>query len=138
MRAPEETPQQNGIADRVVRSLKIASVQLLLGVAAQTSQALRTQVTMAWNHVPHTATGIAPAMETTGRSDLQEGHASTAWNRDPQSIDPAARQLNSAMHILNARNAIITDDAKRELVTFVNRNLPDRSREFRPKGSSAQ
>lgn len=42
------------------------------------------------------------------------------------------------MHILNARNAIITADAIRALVTCVNRNLPDSSQEFPPIGPSVQ
>ena len=117
---------------------KISLKQLLLDVTAQPSQALITQVAMARNHCPHTVTGIPPALAVAGRSDLLAGHASTDWGRDPESIDRAARQLNSMRHILNARNAIITDDEKRALATCANRNIPDRSREFPPNGSSVQ
>ena len=138
VRAPKETPQQNGLAERVVRSLKIALKQLLLDRSVMPSQSLVSHVTMARNHFPHTVTGIPPALAMTGRSDLLDGRASTAWNHDPHSVDPAVRQLNSTWHILNARNDIITADAERALVTCGGRNLPDRSQEFRLIGPSVQ
>ena len=112
MRAREETPQRSGIAERVVRSIKMDLAHLLLGVTVQSSKALIAQVTLARNHGPPTVAGIHPALEITGRRDLLEGRAATAWNHDPQSIGPVARHLNSTRNILNARNAIITDDEK--------------------------
>ena len=133
-----ETPQQNGLMERASRSIKIALQQLLLDVNVQPSHALITQVTMARNHSPHTVAGIPPALAMTGRSDLLEWLASTAWNHDPHSIGPVVLQLNSMRRMLNARNAIITADAKRELVTCTNRNLPDRIQIFGPIGSSVQ
>ena len=102
------------------------------------SQSLVTQVTMARNNCPQTVTGIPPALEMTDQSDLLDGRASTAWGPDPHSVDPAVRRLNSTRPILNAGNAIITADAKRALVTCVNRNLPDRIQEFREIRPSVQ
>ena len=102
------------------------------------SQALVAQVTMARNNFPHAVTGIPPALAMTGRGDLLDGRASAAWNHDPHSVDPAVRQLNSMRHILNARNAIIAADAKPALVTCVDRNLPDRGKEFCAIESSVQ
>ena len=136
--APSQAPQQNGLVERVARSLKFALRQLLLDPALQPSQALLTQVTMDRNHVPNTVTGITPALAMTGRSDILAGHASTAWNHDPESIDPAVRQSNAMRNILNARSALIQADANRALATCANRNLPDRSHEFCPVGSSVQ
>ena len=135
---PKETPQQNGLAERVVRSRKIALKQLFLDRSVMSSQALVAQVPMARNHCPRTATGIPPALEMAGRSDLLAGRASTAWNHDAHSVDPEVRQLNSMRHILNARNAIIAADAKPALVTCVDRNLPDRGKEFCAIESSVQ
>ena len=126
-RALKETPQQNGLVEKAVRSIKVAQKQLLLDVNFQPSKAPLTQVAMARNHCPHTGAGNPPALAMNGASDLLEGHAAAAWNRDPHSIDPAVRSMNSMGHILNARNAIIADDATRALVTCANRNLPDRS-----------
>ena len=136
--APKTAPQQNGLAERAVRSIKTATRQLMSGPNMAPSQTILTQVTMARNHVPHTVTGIPPALAMTGRADLLAGHASTAWNHDPQSIDPAVRQTNAMRNIPNARSALIRADAERALVTCANRNLPGRSQEFRPVGSSVQ
>ena len=137
-RAPKETPQQNGLAERLVRSLKIAMGKLLLDMSLRPTHALLTLVTMTRNHVPRTVTGIPPAMATTGRIDLLSLRAAAAWNRDPQSSDPVARQMNSMRNILKPRNAIVTAGARRELATCAHRNLPDGSREFAPVGSSVQ
>ena len=130
VRAPKETPQQNGPVEIVVRRLTIPPKHLLLDVDVQPSQALLTQVTMARNHFPHTVTVIPLALAMTGRSDLLAGRAATARNHDPQSIDRVVRQLNSMRNILNERNAIITAGAKRALATCVNRNLPDIIQEY--------
>ena len=80
----------------------------------------------------------SPAPDMAGRSNLLDEHAVTSWNHDHQSIGPTARQQNSARHILNASNAIITEDATRTIVACFNRDLPDRSREFPPIGPSVQ
>ena len=121
----------------MARSLKNDLEQLLLDMSLRPPQALLTQVTMARNRVHHTVTGAPPSLEMTGRCDFLSGHAD-AWNHDPQSADPAARQLNSMRNILNARNAIVSDGEKRALAKCDNRNLPDRSREFAPVGSLVQ
>ena len=45
--APSQAPQQNGLVERVVRSLKYALRQLMVGPALQPSQYLLTRVAMA-------------------------------------------------------------------------------------------
>ena len=130
VRAPRGTPRQNGIFERVARSLKIALLQLFLDTRAQPSQALIAQVAMERNRFPHTLSReFPPSLAMTGSSDLLAGRAATAWNHDPHSIDPDVRQLNSTPHIFNARNVISAADATRALVSCVDRNLPGRSRE---------
>ena len=97
--APKQTTQQNGQAGKVVRPLKIDIRHLQLGAALMPSQSILTPVDMARNHVPRTAPGIPPALATTGRCDMLAGRASTAWNLDHQSADPAARQANAMRNI---------------------------------------
>ena len=93
---------------------------------------------MARNHVPHTVTGIPPALTMSGRCDLLAGHASTAWPHNPDTVGPAVLQTNAMRHILNERSAVMAADAERTLTTCLQRNLPDRSLEFYPAGSSVQ
>ena len=64
--------------------------------------------TIARNSSPDTIAGIAPALATIGRSDMQAGCAAPIWNHDPESSEEViANQKNSARNILNARNAAI-------------------------------
>ena len=135
---PKETPHQNGLFGSVVCPIGISPMQVLLDMSLHPPQSLLTQVAMTRNHVPHTATGILPEIAMTGRCELLAGHAATAWNHDPLSVDPAVRHVNSIRNIPNARNAIVTEDARRAPITCADRNLPDRSHEFAPVGFSVQ
>ena len=92
--APKSAPLQNGLVARAVRTVKVAIRQLLTNAAVAPSQNVVTLVTTARNHVPHTVTGLPPALEMTGRSDFLAGEASKARNHDRESIDPAVRQSN--------------------------------------------
>ena len=76
-------------------------------------------------------------MAMAGRRDFSAWRAATTWNHGAQSVGPAVCRPNAIRNILDGRNAIITSDEKRELATCAHRNLPGRSREFRPIGPSA-
>ena len=136
--APKSAPHQNGLTERVVRSLKAGIRAILSDSDLRPSQTLLTQAVMARNHVPHSVTGIPPALAMTGRCDLLAGHAATAWSHNPDSTDPAVLQANAMRNILVARTAVMAADADRALKTCLSRNLPDRSHEFYPLGSPVQ
>ena len=136
--APKAAPYQNGLAERVVRSLKEALKAILSDKDEVPSQKNLTQAVMARNHVPHTVTGIPPALAMTGRCDLLAGHAATAWSHNPDTLGPIIQQPNAMRNILNARTAVMVTDAQRTLNTCLQRNLPDRSHSFYPIGSSVQ
>ena len=96
--APQGAPYQNGLCERVVRSLNTELKAILTEEWAQPSQRILAQAVMERNHVPHTATGLPPALEMTGRCDLLAGRAATAWTHGPESVDPAVAQERGNAH----------------------------------------
>ena len=87
---------------------------------------------------PRPSAGIPLPLDMTERYDISGGRAATAWGFGPETLGFAVRQVDSARNIPNARNAIISADAKRALVDCGNRNFPDRSHEFIPVWPLAQ
>ena len=69
------------------------------------------------NHAPHTITGLPPAMEMLGSSDILSGFAQAAFNRNPDSTIPVVKQMNALRNITNARNAVIQADANYAIKT---------------------
>lgn len=76
--APRQTPYQNCLAERAVQSLKSGIEAILPDASLIQSQEVLAQAAIARNHVPHTVTGIPPALAMTGRSDILAVHAATA------------------------------------------------------------
>ena len=136
--APARAPNQNGMLERSFRNLKIAVRAILSDPSMKPGQSVLTLASIARNHVPHSATGIPPALAMTGRADLMDGAASTIFDHDPISGDIIVKQQNGIRNIPNARNAIIMSSARQALKTCINRQLPDRSRTFLPIGSTVQ
>ena len=125
--APRFAPHQNGIAERSTRSLKIAVGNLTTATnTTDPAQDISTQSAIAKNHVPHSVTGIPPAMAMTGRCDILAGHGYTALTHDPNAFDSLIRVTNNMNNILNARNAIIVADASYAIKTMLSRKSPDR------------
>ena len=136
--APKSAPYQNGLAERVARSLNAALKAIPAEDGIQPSQRILTQAVMGRDHVPQTVTGIPPVLEMTGRCDLLAVRACTDWSRNPDTADPAILQANAMRNILNARSAVMAADAERTLITCLQRNMPGRSHEFCPIGASVQ
>ena len=131
-------PYQDGLFERVVRSMETAVRAIMTEEKKLPSHRMLNQAAMARNHVPHTATGLPPALAMAGRCDQLVGHAATSWAHDPASTDPAAAQAGAMRNILNGRTAVLKADANRALTTCINRNLPDRSPHFYPLGATVQ
>ena len=137
--APPNTQSQNGLAERAVRTLKVALKNILSTESRpKISQKYVTMAVIAKNHAPHTITGIPPALAMTGRSDILAGFAQTAFNHNPESTSPVVKQMNSARNIMNARNAVIHADANHAIRTCISRPIKDRSKIFFPLGGSVQ
>ena len=136
--APKAAPYQNGLAERVARSLKDALEAILAEEGTTPSQQNSTQDVMARNHVPHSATGVLPALAITGRCDILAGRAATACSYNRDAMDPEIQQENAMRNILNARTAVMVADAQRALNTCLQRNLPGQSNDLYPVGSPAQ
>ena len=136
--APPRAPHQNGMLERTFRNLKIAIRAIMSDPAMEPGQTVLTLASIARNHVPHTITGIPPCLAMTGRADLLAGAASTIFDHNPVSDEIAIKQRNAMRNILNARNAVITATAMQALKTCIERQLPGRSREFYPVGSTVQ
>ena len=134
--APQGAPYQNGLCERVDRSLKKALNAIMAEDRAQPSHRILTHAVMARNHVPHTATGVPPALAMAGRCDFLSEHAATAGSHDPESADPAVAQAGKMRNILNPRPAVLRADANRGLTTCIYRNLPNRTPHFYPLGST--
>ena len=115
--APKSSPHQNGLTERVVRPLNAGIRAFLSDSDIRPSQTVLTQAAMARNHVPHSVTGIPPALAMTGRCDLLAGHAATAWSHYPDSTDPASLPANAMRNILVTRTAVMAADADRALKT---------------------
>ena len=138
VRAPPFAPYQNGLLERVARAMKAGLRAVFTEDNVTPSQRILTQVIIARSHVPHTVTGIPPALAMTGRCDILAGHAATSWTHNPDTVDPAVRQANALGTILTARAAIMAADAERAVTARLHRNLPDRSAEFYPVGDTVQ
>ena len=102
------------------------------------TQAIVTQAVIAKNHVPHSITGIPPALATTGRCDILAGYSVTGFNREPDISDSVVRQCNSLKNIMNARDAIILADAENAADSLLRHKPPDRANQFSPLGASVQ
>ena len=137
--APPSTQSQNGLAERAVRSLKVA-VRNILSTESRPKidQMILTQAVIAKNHAPHAITGIPPALAMLGRSDILSGHAQVAFNHDPETNSPMIKQMNSLRNIMNARNAVIHADANHAIRTCINRTTKDRSDIIIPLESTVQ
>ena len=126
--APPKTQSQNGLAERAVRSLKVAAGNILSSESLpKIEQTVLTLAVIAKNHAPHTITGLPPAMEMLGRSDILSGFAQTAFNHNPDSTAPAVKQMNSVRNITNAQNAVIHADANRAIKTCIIRSAKGHS-----------
>ena len=112
IRAPTQSPHQNGLDGRSVRSLAPAARNIIHATDAKCpSQEVLTQAAIAENHVPRAKTGIPPALAMTGQCDVFAGRAFTAFNRDPKIADSLFRVMNTMSSVMNARNALIFNDA---------------------------
>ena len=112
--APQFTPQQNGLADRAIRSFKISLRNIFAATEnARLCQGIPTQSVIAKNHGPGDTTGFPPALDMAGRCDVLAGYSHTAFNRDDE-IDDSVTKVNSNMrNIMNARSAAISPEEKR-------------------------
>lgn len=125
--APQFPPNQNGLADRSTRSLKIAAGNIISGTRAMCpSQEIPTQSVIAENHAPHAVTGIPPAMVMTGRCVILAGHGRAAFTHDPDQSDSLLRVTSNLSNILNARNSIVVPDASYAIRTMVAGKSPGR------------
>ena len=139
IQAPQFTPHQNGLADRAVRSFKIAVKNIFSAAEnACPCQEILTQAVIAKNHVPHTTTGMPPALAMTGRCDILEGYSHTAFSHDPEIADSVMKVNNIIRNIMNARNAIIFADANCAVRTMLARKAPGRFPESFFVGASVQ
>ena len=136
--APPRAPNQNGMMERSFRNSEIAIHAITTDQSTNPGQDVLTMACIARNHVPHSATGIPPALEMTGRADLLDGAASTIFDHNPSSGDVVIKQANGMRNILNARNDVVEATAKIALETCIDRQLPDRSRALYPIGSTVQ
>ena len=136
--APPRAPNQNGMLERSFRNLKIAAHAIMADQTMVPCQQVLTLASIARNRAPHSVTGIPPALAMTGRADLLDGASSTIFDHDPTSDDILAKQQNSMGNISNARNDAIVSPARQALKTCAARQLPDRSRNFYPVGSTVQ
>ena len=83
IRAPQFAPHQNGLTDRLTRSLKTAAKHIISATGATCpSQEISHQSVIAKNRAPHAATGISPALAMAGRRDIPAGHGHTAFTHD--------------------------------------------------------
>ena len=139
IRAPKFHPNQNGMAERSTRSLKIAVKNLIAATQALApTQEILTQAVIAKNHVPHAVTGVPPAMAMTGRCDILAGHGMAAFTHDPNASDSLGRSTNNLSNILNARNAIIMADASYAIKTMLSRKPPGRFMTHFTPGAAVQ
>ena len=136
--APPRDSNQNGMMVRSFRNLEISVRAILTDATMVPGQDVLAMASSARNPVPHSATGIPPALAMTGRADLLAGAASTIFDHDPASGDILVKQQNGMRNILNARNAAIAASARQALKTCDEGQLPDRSRAFYPIGSAGQ
>ena len=125
---PKFTAKQNWLEERAVRSFKIA-VKKNIADAPKYSRPCReilTHASIDTHHLPHSATGIPPALAMTGRCDISSGYPHTAFNHDPEIAESVMEINNNVRNITNARNAIVFADAHRAVRTMMSRKAPDR------------
>ena len=136
---PPRSPNQNGLAERAVRSLKIGVRNIIaITTDACPCREIITQAVVDKNQAPHSTTGIPPALAMAGRCDVFGGFAHTAFDREPAPADSLWRDDNAIRNIPNSRNAIIMADANNSIPTMMAKISPGRFMDFSTIGSAVQ
>ena len=125
--SPTQSPHRNGLDERSTMSLKLAVWDIIRALDATCrSQEISTQSAIAKNHAPRDTAGIPSALAMPGRCDMMAGRAFTAFNRDPEDDDSLLRATNTTWAIMNARNALIFNDATAAIRAMLSRKAPGR------------
>ena len=117
IQSPQSTPQRIGLAERAVRSFRLAVGNIYASAAkARPCQEIPTRSVIAENHAPRTTTGFPLALAMAGRCDILAGYSRAAFSHNPEIADSATKVNNIMRNITNARNAIIflTQTARRD------------------------
>lgn len=139
VRAHAGTAYQNGLCERAVRQVKIASRAIMVEEGrSQPDQLILTWETIAKNHAPHATTGIPPAYGMAGRCDILSCYSATAWQPDPSSDSLMLDQTSPMVKITQARNATMAADASNRIGRCIRRNLRDRAIEPFAVGGTVQ
>lgn len=100
--ASHRYPNQNGMFGRSFRNSNIDARSIMTDASMIPGQDVIHMAGISRNHAPHSATGIPPALSTTGRDDLSAGDSSVIFDHDPASGDILAKQQNGLRNIPNA------------------------------------